>query len=494
MAVAITSCSKFLDRPLENVSNSTGVDYTDLSGMYAPVSGIYRDAAKADPGLIHWADLGIRAVRGDDIEKGSSVSDQSALTDIKFFRYGTVQAFFGLNNSWRDYYGLIMDCNSALQELTKFAANIGGSDATNQALNKQYKSEIRFIRAYAHLLASRVFGNVPILANNDSILTIGRSSVAQVRAFIMKEMDTCIATLEDKRSNESTHIGAVTKYSALLLKAKAAADLAGSDNGSSYWDVVIDCTNQIINSNKFSLYPDFYQLFKIPGKLCNESLYEIQYTDFGDNTSSTVSPDAFWSFQGPAGQKPPISGWGFVPPTQNIVDYFKSRNDSVRAKTTILYCGVNGTPGTYAVTPSGDTVYGNSNGVKYFNGKAYLPSSQMTAGRADYGSNNNVRVLRYADALLLNAEAKVRKGQNGDAQLNLVRARAKLNPITGATLQHILDERHAEFACEWWGERFNDLVRTGTAAAVLGPNGFVAGQSEYLPVPQAQIDLNPNLK
>jgi hypothetical protein len=124
-------------------------------------------------------------------------------------------------------------------------------------------------------------------------------------------------------------------------------------------------------------------------------------------------------------------------------------------------------------------------------GKAYLPANQMSPGRTDYGSNNNVRVLRYADVLLLNAEAKVRKGQNGDAPLNLVRQRAKLNPITGASLQNILDERRAEFACEWWGERYNDLIRTGQAATVLAPFGFAQGK-EYLPVPQAQKDLNPN--
>jgi hypothetical protein len=125
-------------------------------------------------------------------------------------------------------------------------------------------------------------------------------------------------------------------------------------------------------------------------------------------------------------------------------------------------------------------------------GKVYLPSNQMTAGRTNYGSNNNVRVLRYADVLLLNAEAKVRKGQNGDAPFNLVHQRAKLNPITGVTLQNVLDERRAEFACEWWGERYNDLIRTGQAATVLAPAGFAPGK-EYLPVPTAQRDLNPNL-
>ena len=97
-------------------------------------------------------------------------------------------------------------------------------------------------------------------------------------------MDTCIADLEDARPNEATHMGGVTKYTALMLKAKAAMDLAGNDNGSPYWDVVLDCTNQIIASGKFSLFEDYYQLWKNPGKLSDESILEFQYSDFGAET------------------------------------------------------------------------------------------------------------------------------------------------------------------------------------------------------------------
>lgn len=498
--VVFTSCSKdFLDRPQENAASPLTIDYTQLSNMYQPVSGVYRTAGKPSPGLIHWMDLGIRAVRGDDYEKGSSASDQSQLTDIKLFHnsYASIADFWGSNNSFNDYFNLVITCNSALVDLSNYGANISSSDAANLKLNVQYKAEVRFIRAYADLIASRIWGNIPIMTsvNVNDFGSVGKTAIADVRKYIMAEMDTCIAGLEDARPNQSIHIGAVTKYSALLLKAKAAADLAGTDNGSTYWATVIDCTDQIINSGKFSLYPDFYQLFKIPGKLCNESLYELQFSDFGTSSGLSVEPDAFWAFQGPAGDQKgsPVSGWGFMTPTQTIVDYLNSRNDSVRFKTTILYCGVNADPNTFVTTPSGDKVYGNSNGSKYFGGKAYLPASQMTTGRTNYGSNNNVRVLRYADALLLNAEAKVRKGQGGDVSFNLVRTRAKLNAITGATLQNILDERRAEFACEWWGERYNDLLRTGTAATVLAGNGFVAGTSEYLPIPQTQINLDPNL-
>jgi hypothetical protein len=296
-------------------------------------------------------------------------------------------------------------------------------------------------------------------------------------------------------------VGAVTKYAALLLKAKVLADLAGNDNSNSNWSTVLSLTNQIISSGKFSLYADYYQLFKKPGKMCNESMFELQFSDFGTSSGDAVEPDAFFAFQGPRGDQHGsyISGWGFMNPSQSYVSFLQNRNDSVRLKTTVLFCNTQTmTSGKYAgvkfaVTPSNDTIWNNTDGLNYFNGKAYLPTSQMTAGRTDYGENNNVRVLRYAEVLLLNAEAAIRMGQSGDVSLNLVRNRVKLNSITGATLQNVLDERRAELGCEWWGERFNDLIRTGQAATVLSSFGFVAGQSEYIPIPQAQIVLDTNL-
>ncbi|WP_205512931.1 RagB/SusD family nutrient uptake outer membrane protein [Longitalea arenae] len=494
LATEIAGCNKLLDRDVEDQTRSTIINYTNLNSMYSPVSGVYRTAAGDNPGLVHWMDVGVRTVRGDDVAKGSAPNDQLTLTDIKNFQNNNpgVVSFWGNNNYWNDHFGLVLYCNEAINDLNRYEVNIPAGDNPNRANYNQYKSEIRVIRAFAHLLASRVFGDVPIVLDNTTLTQVPKSTVREVREWIISEMDSSISFLEDARPNQSVHRGAVTKYTALLLKAKAAADLAGNDNGSTYWDVVLSATNEIINSNKFSLFPDFYQLWKIPGKLSDESLFELQYTDFGTSTGTSIKPGAFWDFQGPNGNQRGsfISGWGFLEPTQNIVDFFNTRNDSVRLKTSVLFAGPD--EDTYVITPSGDSIYGNTNGQRRFMGKAYLPRNQVTSGRREYGTNNNVRVLRYADVLLLNAEAKVRKGQNGDAPFNQVRQRAKLNPITGVTLQQVLDERRAEFACEWWGERYNDLIRTGQAATVLAPAGFNPGE-EYLPIPIAQRDLNPNL-
>ncbi|MGN7819213.1 RagB/SusD family nutrient uptake outer membrane protein [Chitinophaga sp. 22536] len=496
-----TGCSKFLDRPLENQPQATNIDYTDLSLMYQPVSGVYRTAASGT--FAKWISVAIRSSHSDDVAPGNDDAGQNAIHN--FQSDVTVKSYWGINDMWISMYSVVLGANSALAELDKFGKNIPANDADKMKLLAKYQAEVRFYRALAHFWLCRTYGAVPVLGieSNDPT-TLGaatKSTVEEVKKHVIAEMDFCIANLEDARPNAATHIGAVTKYTALMLKAKAAMDLAGNNNGSPYWDVVLDCTNQIVNSGKFSLFNDYYQLFKKPGKLCDESILELQYSDFGKSTGDIVisgGPGEEWGnfffFQGPENTySPVITGPGWMVPTQKAVDFLTSRNDSIRLKTTIQYCGVNGVPGTFSVTPDGDTISGNASRKKYFNGKAYSPRSQMTPDRIDYyGANNNVRIMRYAEVLLMNAEAKIRKGQSGDAAVNQVRNRVKLASLSNVTLQQVLDERHAELICEWWGERFNDLVRTDQAATVLP--GFVKGQSEFIPIPQAQEDVNPRLK
>jgi len=500
----LSGCSKFLDRPQENKGQQTKIDYTNLSNMYQPVSGVYRTASSGS--FARWIIVTMINVRSDDSEPGNDDAGQNSIHH--FQNDVTVKSYWGVNDMWINLYGVVLAANSALAELDEFGKNIPASDAANTQLLARYRAEVRFFRALAHYYIGRYWGAVPILgleSNNPfNLAGAKKSSIEDVKKYVIAEMDTCIASLEDARPNEAAHMGGVTKYTALTLKAKAAMDLAGNTPSSPYWDIVLDCTNQIINSHKFSLFNDYYNLWKKAGKLSNEALLEFQYSDFGNPTGDIVTSGAnpgetwanFFLFQGPQNTRSNvITGSGWMVPADTVVGFLNKRDDSVRMRTTIQYCGINGDPNTYAVTPDGDTVSGNSSGKKYFNGKAYYPIKDMTPGRVDYyGANNNVHMLRYADVLLMNAEAKIRKGQSGDAEINEVRARVKLAPLAGATLDQVLEERHAEFICEWWGERFNDLLRTDNAATELKYLGFQKGTSDYLPIPQAQEDVNSNLK
>jgi hypothetical protein len=97
----------------------------------------------------------------------------------------------------------------------------------------------------------------------------------------------------------------------------------------------------------------------------------------------------------------------------------------------------------------------------------------------------------YAEALVNGAAVPLTSGLSADAAVNLVRTRAGLTDLTGVTPEQIWDERRAELALEQ--DRFFDLIRTGQAATVLAPMGFVVGKHEVYPIPAAQIQLNSNL-
>ncbi|HTE34333.1 MAG TPA: RagB/SusD family nutrient uptake outer membrane protein, partial [Chryseolinea sp.] len=285
----LSGCSKFLDRPLENQGQATKIDYTNLSLMYQPVSGVYRTAGSGS--FARWIIVALISERSDDIEPGNDDAGQIGIhnfqTDV------TVKSYWAVNDMWINLYGVALAANSALAELDEFAKNIPASDAENTKLLARYRAEVRYFRAMAHFWVGRLYGAVPILGqeSNDpkNLATAKKSSIEDVKNYVISEMDTCIADLEDARPNEATHMGGVTKYTALMLKAKAAMDLAGNDNGSPFWDVVLDCTNQIVASGKFSLFEDYYQLWKNPGKLCDESILEFQYCDFGAESGDSVT-------------------------------------------------------------------------------------------------------------------------------------------------------------------------------------------------------------
>lgn len=467
-----TSCSDYIDIDPENSVPEEKVDYTNLDNMYMPVSGVY---AKVRTGAMHWVIWPLSIVRDGDVWSGKP-DDQAPLVDMGNYNYD--QGFWGLNEMWNQYYGIIKVANSALESLDSYAAN-ATTDA-QKATNRSYQGEVKFLRAYAYYRLVQAFGPVTILRSNTQT-NLTRSTIEAVNKYMLEDLEYAYNNCPEVRPNEMAHIGAVSAYSAKALAAKVYLNMG-------QYDQVEKLTDDIINSRKFKLYEDFYQLFKIPGKLCNESLFECQCTDFGQGSGEMVDADQWFNFQGPSLQGPSISvgGWGFIGYSDEFKAWAESRNEDVRATTTFLVGGT--------TTPSGDFIKPQQNSIRTncWNGKAYTPTNQMTEGRTKYGSNNNIRVLRYADVLLMNAEAKVKLGKNGDEPFNEVRRRAHMPELTNVTFDQILDERRMELCCEW-GERYNDLIRTGKAAEVLGPKGWTV-EKTYYPLPLDQITDNADLK
>lgn len=463
-----SSCN-FIDIDPENSVPEKNVDFTQIENMYQPVSGVY---GKLRTGGMHWVIWMLTTVKDDDIWSGR-YDDQAIMIDFGNYKYDS--SFWGLNEMWNQYYGMIKVANAALESLDLYAENIT-SDA-DMATYRSYCGEVRFLRAYAYYRLVQEFGAVTILRTN-SQTDMTRSTIDAVYRYALEDLQYTMDNTPKVRPNEMAHFGAVSGYSAAMLAAKIQL------NRGNYTEVET-LTDEIINSGKFQLFDDYYQLFKIPGKVCNESMFENQLTDFGTGSGDMITAGEWFKCQGPANDGI-IEGWGFIGIYPELRDWAAARGETIRATTSFLLAG--------STTPSGDVIrpLQNPTQTDCWNGKVYTPQSQLTPGRTEYGSNNNIRIFRYAEVLLMNAEAKVRLNKNGDAPLNLVRERAKMPALANATLDQILDERRMELVCEW-GERYNDLRRTGKAASILGPKGWSEDKT-YYPLPFEQTSNIESLK
>jgi hypothetical protein len=273
---------------------------------------------------------------------------------------------------------------------------------------------------------------------------------------------------------------------------------------------VADATGEIINSGTFELETDFYELFKIKGKLNNENLLEMQYSDLGQPSGDNYY--YLYAFFGPQGWTPKVEGagdgWGFYEPSMKWIKFMLDRNEAIRLETSVLFTnrGIDAFMEAYPTTNipswisnttrSGDVINDYARAM-FASGKHYLPSDQLTPGRTSYGTNKNFICIRYAEVLLMYAEA-LTQGASGsagtaDAAVNAVRARAGLTPLAGVTLDQVMDEKFAELAMEW-GTRFFDMIRLGrTNELNYEGRNFDPANDIFLPYPQNQVDQLPIL-
>jgi hypothetical protein len=133
----------------------------------------------------------------------------------------------------------------------------------------------------------------------------------------------------------------------------------------------------------------------------------------------------------------------------------------------------------------------------FASGKHYLPSDQLTPGRTDYGTNKNFTCIRYAEILLMYAEALTQGATNSAMTalnaVNAVRARASMPALTSVDNAAVMNEKYAELAMEW-GTRYYDMVRLGKYAELSYDGRTFTDAKIFLPYPQAQVDLLPALK
>ena len=472
--ILLAGCSDFLDIRTEATMPSSGMDYSKTENIFLPVSAAYASMRLGESEALNY--MSVLEISSDDADKGSSPDDGPAVKEFDEFTYGPQNDHIGY--VWSIFYRMVSAANYAVESMDRFEEAITSEEGLRQVA--ECRAESRFIRAFAYFNLVRTFGAVPLIdrtMTSEELASVNVSSVAKVYQFIYEDLDAAIATLPESYVDMP---GRYTRYTAMALKAKVA--LYNRD-----WNEAARLADALMACGRFSLMSKFRDAFSVEHENGPESLMEIQSSDMGQ--TSGAMPICYYGFiQGPRNGSEPLQGWGYKVPSQTLIAFLDGRGDTIRKSVTLLERG--------SVTPEGDQISANC-ANQYYNGKVYVPSRYNTRSFNAYGLDHNMRIIRYAEVLLIFAEAmangasiSVTSGYTADMALNEVRARAGL-PATTATLEHIYDERRAELALE--ENRFFDLVRWGKAAEVLGPLGFTAGKNEVFPIPSTQRQLNPSL-
>lgn len=452
MLSAVASCkSDYLDIPQEGATYQSDFFKTSEDAVLA-TNAVYSYLRGWENSAFPYQYM--FGVPGDDVVKGSNPGDASFINEYDNFTFSATND--GVKGYWNGQWQAI---NRANQVITKVPAI--EMDAT---LKARLIGEAKFLRAYYYFNLVRLFGGVPIFDGlpADGNYNIARSSVAQVYDFIIKDLTDAAAVLPT--SYASSELGRATKGAALGMLSKVYLYTKN-------WQKAYDTSTQVMGMG-YSLDPDYNHLFRIAGEFGPESVFEVD-----NSCSSKYGGSQYAEVQGVRGQ----FGWGFFTPSAALENAYEPGD--IRKELTILRNG--------ETTPEGDLIAkGDAQAVDTYNQKVYVPKAQNNSA-CGYGSDQNIRVLRFADILLINAEAANELGNTAAAQasLNKVRNRAKLANTTASSQSAlrtaIWHERLVELALE--GDRFVDLLRTGQAAAVLAPYGFKAGKNELMPIPAEAI-------
>lgn len=469
-----------------------------------------------------------------------------ALSDNEYSNsgdYGVISAGFytpslgKFKNDWGYYYGAIKSCNLFLE-------GVDQNKTLPAAVITRMKAEVRFIRAFAHFNLTKWYGDVPLVDRNispEEAQQLPRTPKAEVINFIVNELEAVAAILPSKEGYDAGDNGRITNAAALALEARVLLY-----QGDRMADVVTICEKLMNNQStygNYSLVNSYSNLFSDPAvnKSNSESILSLQYV------LPARTWQQFWDFA-------PRSAGGRVSsmaPLQSLVDNYimlngKSINDASsgydennpyvnrdpRLTATIAYDGYkwvnpNGTVKTIYIKPGSDpdraaldeySLTGQGTKTGYYWRKYFDPSAL-----ANFVSGNNLHLIRYAEVLLMYAEAKNALGQMDaavwDKTIGALRARAGFTdpgaltyPGTADMTNIIRQERRSELAMEDF--RSDDIRRWKIAETVMNgwahgakfgdpniDNGYIRVQNRqfdattnYLwPIPASELSLDKNL-
>jgi hypothetical protein len=474
LSVIFIGCSNgFLNKAPEDSINTSNFFQTEDDAISA-INGAYQP--------LQWPKLYNMRMWTSDIYAGNSVVGAGGGTDgietQEEANFVTAPDNAGVLDLWRGPWPGILSCNLVLQK-------VPGIDF-NATTRNRILGEAHFLRGLYYFILVRYFGDVPLIlkpVNPGDNLRPTRTAKAEVYNQIISDFSDAIKLLPTRESYSGSDVGRASQGSAEGMLAKVYLTLGN-------WQRVANLCDSV-KALGYTLDANYADNFNPLTKNSSESLFEIQYSgsvayDFWSNQNQ-----ASWTstYMGPRGSNMVAGGWGWNQPTQEFVDSYEAGD--LRKDVTILYQGC---------PQFGGMDYSSSYSTTGYNVRKFLVP--LSVASSYNNSPEDFPVLRYADVLLMKAEALNELGQTTQAEepLNEVRTRAGLGDVSGLSQSDmktkILHERRMELAFE--GQRWFDLIRINNGQYgidFLHSIGKLNMNTKFLlmPIPQVDIDANPNL-
>ena len=478
LTLLLSGCD-FLNRsPYDSVDTSQG--FQTLADAEAAINAAYQP--------LQWAKLYNMRIWTLDIIAGNSEVGAGGGTDgeetVDLANFIADADNFAALDLWRGPSPGILRCNFVLQKVP--AMDI------DETIKNRILGEAHFLRAHYYFLLVRLFGGVPLQtepADSDSDLLLPRASAEEVYELIVEDLDQAITLLPQRSAYTQEHIGRATKEAAM---AELARVYLTHYQDYEHYQLVVDLCEEIRKMG-YQLEANYADLWNPSKQNGVESIFEVQYYgktnyDFwsNENQSSWLS-----TFTGPRNSGMAAGCYGWNQPTAEFVSQYETGD--VRKEKTIFYTG--------CPTFDGMT-YSSAYSTTGYNVRKFLLTKTQSP---DYNtSNQNWVVTRYADVLLMKAEALNEMGQTtlAEAPLYEVRCRAGLTNrsiIEGLSQmqmrEKIIHERRMELAFE--GHRWFDMIRykDNYALNFLHSIGKTAATSKHLllPIPTQEREANPKL-
>lgn len=419
-----------------------------------------------------------------------------------------------IRNTWEYFYMVISKTNQSIDQLDRLM----GLDPDNAVL-PIYKAEVRAVRAMFYYYLVDTYARVPLVTSSlTAIAEVKQSKRSEVYAFVIKELEESMPYLSTANSsNEGSHYGRMTRPVAFFLMAKLALN-AQVYNDDAWWlskdpngtAPTFTIGGQQVNNWKavqaycdsitalgYTLSTDFSANFIIKNETSTENIFVIPmdpliYKARMMYLVRTLNYNHAAAFN--------LSGWNGSSATPELIAAFTAGGLEDPRWNKSFFTGAvtlpNGTPvmnGDVPLVYVPEAIALDVSGkVEEKTAGARWKKYEIDPNALESGQlvNNDYVLFRYADVLLMKAEAKVRNGEDGSAELAQVRSRVGA-PARAATLDNILSERMLELS--WEGFRRQDLIRFGKYNDLVKDRTVSDPYRKVFPIPEDVLNLNSNL-